>query len=82
MNTGYELTLSDFRRLLSYPDYRPEVAPLIRDWFGYEVVPTEEGFTIRDRRGVEVRPEVVHETIQADRDRQFRIYQVAMSLWR
>jgi len=82
LKTGYEITLSDFRQLLSYAAYRPEVAPLIRDWFGYEVVPTDGGFELRDRSGVERSPKVVHESIQADRERQFRIYQVAMSLWR
>jgi hypothetical protein len=82
METGYELTLGDFRQLLAYPAYRIEVAPLILDWFGYEVVPTDDGFTLHDVSGVEVSPKLVHEMIQADHARQFRIYQVAMSLWR
>ena len=82
MKTGYELTLSDFSQLLSYPAYRKEVAPLVQDWFGYEVVPTGGGFELHDGRGVGISPKVVHEAIQADRDRQYRIYQVAMSLWR
>jgi len=82
MTTGYQITFSDFRQLLSYPDYRPAVAPLIQSWFGCQVVPTEDGFTLLDARGVELSPRAVHDSIQADPDRQQRIYQTAMSLWR
>ena len=82
MRTGYEITFSDFCQLLAYPDNRPHVAPLISRWFGYEVVPTDDGFVLRDPRGVEVSPQTVHEAIQADHDRQYSIYQTAMSLWR
>jgi hypothetical protein len=82
VKTGYEVTLKDFLQLLSYPPYREKVAPLIRDWSGYEVLAVDSGFVLRDRNGVEVNPESVHETIQADAVRQYHLYQVAMSLWR
>ena len=80
MKTGYEISLQDFIRLCS--DHRNEVAPLIREWFGYAVVPADHSFVLHDGRGVEVSPELVHEMIQADPDRQGRIYRVAMTLWR
>ena len=35
MKTGYEISFKDFIDLCS--DHRKEVAPLIRDWFGYEM---------------------------------------------
>jgi len=82
MSTGYEITFSDFCLLLSYPDHRPHVAPLISRWFDCEIAPTDDGFVLRDSRGVEVSPQTVHEAIQADHDRQYSIYQTAMSLWR
>jgi hypothetical protein len=80
MKTGYEISLKDFIRLCS--DRRNEVAPLIQNWFGYEVVPVDHSFLLRDGSGVEVSPEIVHEMIQADPDRQGTIYRVAMTLWR
>ncbi len=82
MKTGYEMTVGDFVQLLTYPDYREQVAPLIHAWFGYEVRPTSDGFTLRDGAGALIDPETVHERIQADRACQFEIYQTAMSLWR
>ena len=82
MSSGYEITFNDFRQLLSHPEYRSHVAPLIKTWFGCEVVPTENGFVLRDRGGFEMNPRTVHDAIQADQERQFSIYQTAMSLWR
>ena len=56
--------------------------PLIREWFGYEVMPADRGFLLQDCTGVEVSPEIAHEMIQADPERQGSIYRVAMTLWR
>jgi hypothetical protein len=82
MSTGYEIKFGDFRQLLSYPPYRVKIAPLIQSWFDYQVIPNGDDFVLRDSKGVEVSQQTVHETIQADRDKQFHIYQAAMSLWR
>ena len=57
MKTGYELTFTDFKQLLSYPGYRPHITPLIREWFGYDVVPTKDGFSLCNGEGVEVSPQ-------------------------
>jgi len=82
LNTGYEITFNDFQELLSYSPYRQHVAPLIRSWFGYEVVPANDRFMLRDRNGCEVSPRAVYDAIQGNRERQYSIYQTAMSLWR
>jgi hypothetical protein len=80
MKTGYEISFKDFNALCT--DHRNDVAPLLRDWFGYEVVTTSKDFLLLDLQGVDVNPQIVHETIQADPERQGRIYRLAMTLWR
>ena len=80
MKTGYEISLKDFLDLCSY--HRKEIAPLLRDWFGYVMVTAGQNFLLLDENGAEVSPEAVHERIQADPDRQGSIYRVAMTLWR
>ncbi|MEO7650289.1 MAG: hypothetical protein ABIZ80_07455 [Bryobacteraceae bacterium] len=80
MKTGYENSLKDFFALCL--DHSNEVAPLIRKWFGYDVMPADGRFLLRDSGGADIDPEIVHERIQADPDRQGRIYRVAMTLWR
>jgi hypothetical protein len=82
MKTGYEVTYSDFMRLLSDPEDRRVVAPLIRKWFDCDVVATKSGFILRDSRGVELNPLDIHQAIQSDSSRQYDLYQTAMSLWR
>lgn len=82
MKTGYELSLVDFRRLLSDAGDRQHVAPLLQRWFGYGVEPREKGFAIRQEDGAEVEAERVHERIQANREWQYDLYQTAMTLWR
>ncbi|MEO8025404.1 MAG: hypothetical protein ABI823_02965 [Bryobacteraceae bacterium] len=80
MKTGYEITFDDFLRLCL--DHTSETAPLLRKWFGYEIAPSATGALLHDAGGVVVRPEAVHERIQADPERQNRIYNLAMTLWR
>ena len=80
MKTGYEISLKDFIELCSR--HRQGVAPLLRAWFSYEVVPKDNSFVLHDSTSVEVSPEMVHESIQADPDLQGTIYPVAMTLWR
>ena len=49
---------------------------------GYEIIQQDQSFQIRDRSGVAVRAEVIHNLIQADFDRQGELYRVATTLWR
>jgi hypothetical protein len=82
MKTGYEISFEEFKSLLSYPYYRPSVAPVIAEWFDCEVVTLENGFVLRDSNGAEMDSLTVHERIQGDSERQGRIYRIAMTLWR
>lgn len=82
MKTGYEISWSDFQQLLSEPTYRQKIAPLIRDWFGYQLIPLEKSVSLRDSFGTEVSTKRVYDAIQADVKQQYDLYQVAMSLWR
>lgn len=81
MSTGYSITLHQFQRLLYYPPFREVIAPLIREWYGFEVRPAGELATVHDGNGNQVTIESVHDVIQADPERQGRIYREAMTLW-
>lgn len=80
--TGYEMTFADFQRLLSDADYRPSVAPLLREWFGYEVEASGDDVRILSREGAAVDALSAHRSIQEDSSRQYTLYQTAMTLWR
>ena len=80
--TGYEITFADFQRLLSDPYCQPSVAPLLRQWFGYELEASGEDYRVRSREGGEVDPLSLHMSIQGDDDRQSALYRTAMTLWR
>ncbi len=82
MTTGYQVSFDDFRRLLTDPDWSVPVVPLVRGWFGCEVLPTADGVRLRDRNGATLDLHEVHAAIQADPSRQYELYQTAMSLWR
>ncbi|MFN7922512.1 MAG: hypothetical protein U0Q16_20575 [Bryobacteraceae bacterium] len=82
MKTGYEISLSDFLDLCV--DDHQHFAPLLRQWFGYEIVLLDAkspAFEIRDRDGLRVEVESVHDRIQADPQRQNTIYNCAMTHW-
>ena len=78
----YELTFGDFMQLLSDPACRPSVSPVLERWFGYRVRPTGDGVEIQTPDGSPAHALDVHLRIQADRQKQYDIYQTAMSLWR
>jgi hypothetical protein len=80
--TGYEITFADFQRLLSDPDYRPSVAPLLHQWFGYELEMSGDVVCIRARDGEEIEPLSLHRKIQEDSPKQQALYRTAMTLWR
>jgi hypothetical protein len=81
-NTGYEITFSDFHRLLSDPDYRPAIVPMLRQWFGYEIGPLGNSISIRAGDGSEVDELTLHQSIQSDESKQSALYRAAMTLWR
>ena len=80
--TSYEITFRDFCQLLTYPPHRPHVLPFLREWFGYDAPLVPGGFSILTADGSAVPPLAVHQRIQSDAQRQYDLYQTAMSLWR
>lgn len=88
--TGYEVTYEDFMRLVSDPYCVPEIAPLLKRWFNYDIVPigppAKKGYAsetiIRDAEGHEVGKARLHLIIQADPDLQNTLYNTSQSLWR
>ena len=82
MKTGYEISYDDFRYLLTDAEYSKAMAPLITGWFACEVVPASDGFTLLDIQGGVMNPRQVYDEIQADAERQYTLYQAAMTLWR
>ena len=81
-NTGYEITFSDFHRLLYDPEYRSAIAPLLREWFGYELEPFGDSIRIRARESNEIDELALHQRIQGDEPKQATLYRAAMTLWR
>lgn len=81
-NTGYEITFADFNQLLSYPGYRSSIAPLLREWFGYELETRGDSVSVRTRDGEDVDELTLHRRIQGDESKQGALYRAAMTLWR
>lgn len=82
VRTGYEISLEDFRRLVSEPYSQPSVSPLLREWFQCEITGRGAGTVLRGADGRVFDASEMHQRIQADPDRQQTIYRVAMTLWR
>lgn len=80
--TGYRLTLEQFSQLTSGARYRPFVAPMLRRWFAYELVDVEGGTSFRSADGNMVDAEAVYASVQNDAQKQYELYQFAMSCWR
>ena len=88
--TGYEVTFQDFLRLVSDPYCLPEVAPLLKDWFNYDIMPIGPAITmgadpetvIRDASGTDISKARLHLIIQADFEMQGTLYRTSQTLWR
>jgi hypothetical protein len=80
--TGYRVTFDDFRNLLAYPSYRSSIGALLREWYGYEIVAVESDAVVRSPTGDVVDLRALHEAIQSDPQKQYDLYQRAMTLWR
>jgi hypothetical protein len=78
----WELTFHDFKQLIEDPVYRSEIAPLISEWFGYELAGANSDTLILNRRGEAINALWLHLRIQSAEAQQFALYQKAMSLWR
>ena len=82
MGTGYQVTFDDFRQLISYKGWQPAIAPLIKVWFGYEIVGTGAAAFVRSPSGEPVDLQELHSEIQSDPRKQYDLYQNAMNFWR
>ena len=79
--TGYKLSKEQFTQLISEQSHRSVIAPLLRRWFGYEIVAFGHQTAMRSGNGP-VDLDQVHSAIQADSRKQNELYQTAMRLWR
>jgi hypothetical protein len=77
--TGYQVTLSAFRQLIQSPSSRTAVAPLLKSWFGYDIV---DNAHVRSPEGQSIDLEALHHRIQNDPRMQYELYQTAMGFWR
>ncbi len=77
--SDYEVTLEDFRQLLTYSPYRASTAMLLADCYGHAV--SNEG-NVSDAHGNPVDVRTLHAAIQADSHHQVTLYRTSVSLWR
>jgi hypothetical protein len=75
---GWETSYDEFCQLLDLPS-RAVVAPLLKDWFGYEVSGGNGRPEIRSASGERVKLADVHQQIQDDAERRYDFYQRKMS---
>ena len=80
--TGYEMSLDDFQRLVSEPSSQVVVAPLLSDWYRYQIFGQGPETVVRSANGQVIDLRVLHRQIQVDSSKQYTIYQRAMDLWR
>jgi hypothetical protein len=81
-STGYELTFRDFCQLLKFKPYRVEIAALLDEWFGYRVVECGPDTLIFNETNEAIDSFWLHRQIQCESAKQYRLYQIAMSLGR
>jgi hypothetical protein len=81
-DTGFEISYYDFWYFLECPSYRKSVAPLMAEWFRYDVADTAAGVRLVNAGGEALDTLWVHLRIQADHLKQRELYGVAMGLWR
>jgi hypothetical protein len=80
--SGYEVTFHDFCRLISEASSQPSIAPLMREWFSYEIIGQGHAAVVRASTGEAVDLQALHALIQSDPQKQYTLYQQAMDLWR
>jgi len=78
----WDLTYKDFRQLLEDHAYRADIAPLLDAWFGYQLAGGGPDTLIVNKVNEAIDPLWLHLKIQSDADKQYKLYQTAMSLWR
>lgn len=66
---------------IAYPPYRPSIGALLRDWYGYEIAGSESDAVVRSPAGDVIDLGALHAAIQSDPQKQYDLYQRAMTLW-
>ena len=79
---GYEITLAEFRQLLTYGPYREAIAPLLEDMFGCRISGENDSTVVTDGSGVTIDLGELHRRIQSGPAKQLQLYNAAMGLWR
>ena len=80
-NTAYQITFSDFQQLIK-SDYRFGIKKLLSEWYGYEIVASNDSVTVRSHDCEAVDLLELHRRIQSEYPKQRAIYNAAMALWR
>lgn len=80
--TGYSVTFSSFKQLLTYKPYYESVDSLVMELLGCSIERTETEVRLVDKDGSLIPLEVAHLEIQLNPESRGRIYNAAMSLWR
>ena len=78
---GYEVTFKDFCQLVSKKPYREVIGAFLNEWYGYEIVGYGEATVIRSASENPVSLELLHQKVQRDAAKQYKLYQAAMSFW-
>ena len=80
--TGYSITEADFRQIISYPGWQDIARPLLKRWFGYDIVGEKETAAVRSASGETLDLTELHHRIQSEPQMQHDLYQRAMNTWR
>jgi hypothetical protein len=80
--TEWHMTFQNFRQLIGEGSYRSAVEPMFELWFNYRLEGSGAGTLVLNEGGEAIDQLWLHLRIQNDAEKQHRIYQVAMSLWR
>jgi len=82
MPTGYELSFSQFERLLTVPSHQPTTADFLGQWYGYKLHTVAGETSVRSTAGTRIDPKALFDEIQSKPAQQLDLYQRAMNLWR
>ncbi|MEO6002977.1 MAG: hypothetical protein ABIZ04_13435 [Opitutus sp.] len=79
---GWFLTFADFAQLFSDASYQTRIGEMIERWFGCKIIIVDERVQFKRPDESLLIYEHVHDSIQADPEKQYQLYQAAMDLWR
>ena len=80
--SGYKVTFDDFRNLVAYPPYRPSISALLRKLVRLRNRRDGSNAVVRSPAGDVIDLSALPAAIQSDPQKQYYLYQSAMTLWR